>query len=131
MSTLLNLTGQLDSETVDTLSDVSDVATHLNIPYIIVGATARDLILHHGYGATVQRATSDIDFAIQVDSWTSFESLKQALCAKIFTATQAPHRLASSNRKPIDIVPFGALVQNNLTIAWPPNGDIVMNVMGF
>jgi hypothetical protein len=53
MSTLLNLTGQLDAETVNTLSDVNDVATQLNIPYIIVGATARDLILHHGYGAAV------------------------------------------------------------------------------
>ena len=44
MCTLLNLTGQLDNDTVDTLSHVSDVATHLNIPNIIVGATARDLI---------------------------------------------------------------------------------------
>ncbi len=55
MSTLLNLTNKLDSETVATLSDVSDVVTQLNTPYIIVGATARDLILHHGYGAAVHQ----------------------------------------------------------------------------
>ncbi len=67
MSTLLNLTNKLDSETVATLSDVSDVVTQLNTPYIIVGATARDLILHHGYGAAVQRATSDIDFSVQLE----------------------------------------------------------------
>lgn len=131
MSTLLNLTNKLDSETVATLSDVSDVVTQLNTPYIIVGATARDLILHHGYGAAVQRATSDIDFAIQVDSWVSFEAVKRALCAKSFAETRTQHRLENTSGRPIDIVPFGAHVQNNATIAWPPNGDVVMNVMGF
>jgi len=111
MSTLLNLTGQLDAETVNTLSDVNDVATQLNIPYIIVGATARDLILHHGYGAAVQRATCDIDIAVQVDSWVSFEIVKQELCVRNFTETPMQHRLTNSTGKPIDIVPFGAQVK--------------------
>lgn len=128
---MLNLTRQLDSDTISTLSDVNDIATQLKIPYIIVGATARDLILHHGYGADVQRATSDIDFAIQVDSWASFEAVKQALCTRSFTETRAQHRLENSSGKPIDIVPFGENVQHNNTIAWPPDGDMVMNVMGF
>ncbi len=131
MSTLLNLTGQLDAETVNTLSDVNEVATQLNIPYIIVGATARDLILHHGYGAAIQRATSDIDFAVQVDSWDTFEMVKRELCTRNFTETPMQHRLTNSTGKPIDILPFGPQVQNNSTIAWPPNGNIVMNVLGF
>jgi len=111
MSTLLNLTRQLDAETVNTLSDVNNVATQLNIPYIIVGATARDLILHHGYGAAVQRATCDIDIAVQVDSWVSFEMVKQELCVRNFTETPMQHRLTNSTGKPIDIVPFGAQVK--------------------
>ena len=54
MSTLLNLTGQLGNDTVDTLSHVSDVAAHLNIPNIIAGATARDLIrLRARYAAAI------------------------------------------------------------------------------
>lgn len=131
MSTLLDLTEQLDPETIDTLSDVHDVATQLDIPYIIVGATARDLILHHGYGAAVQRTTSDIDFAIQVDSWASFETVKQSLCLRHFAETTMPHRLANSGGKPIDIVPFGTAMQTDSTIAWPPDGDVIMNVMRF
>ncbi len=43
---------------------------------------------------------------------------------------QLQHRLENSLGRPIDIVPFGAQVQNNATIAWSPNGDVVMNVMG-
>lgn len=31
----------------------------------------------------------------------------------------------------IDIVPFGGITQNNNEIAWPPEQDVVMNVMGF
>lgn len=131
MSILLNLTGQLDSGTIATLSTVNEVATQLNIPYIIVGATARDLILHYGYGADVQRATSDIDFAVQVNSWASFEAVKQALCTRGFTETRAQQRLENSLGKPIDVVPFAKGVQNKTTIAWPPDGDTVMNVMGF
>ena len=67
----------------------------------------------------------------QVDSWTSFEAVKQALCKGSFIETRAQHRLENSSGKPIDIVPFGENVQNNNTIAWPPDGDVVMNVMGF
>lgn len=31
----------------------------------------------------------------------------------------------------IDIVPFGGITQNNNEIAWPPEQNVVMNVMGF
>ena len=45
--------------------------------YMLVGATARDLLLHHVYGLPVTRATYDVDFAILVDSWEQFATVKQ------------------------------------------------------
>jgi predicted nucleotidyltransferase len=39
------------------------------IPYMLVGATARDLLLYHVFGHAVTRATCGLDFAILVDSW--------------------------------------------------------------
>ena len=36
-------------------------ATALGITYLVVGATARDIVLVHGYGANVERGTRDID----------------------------------------------------------------------
>src|SRR6185437_2945155 len=47
------------------------------ILYMLVGATARDLFLHHVFGHAVTRATYDLDFAVLVDSWDQFAIVKQ------------------------------------------------------
>ncbi|WP_194727058.1 hypothetical protein [Noviherbaspirillum malthae] len=36
-----------------------------------------------------------------------------------------------SNGYPIDIVPFGGVAQKDGQIAWPPEGDVIMNVAGY
>ena len=58
---------------------INQVANDLNVSYVIVGATARDLVLHYGFNTEIRRATMDIDFGIQVDSWKGFEKLKAVL----------------------------------------------------
>ena len=45
-SELLDLVGKIDSRTTSTLVVVSEVAAALDLPYIVIGATARDLVLH-------------------------------------------------------------------------------------
>lgn len=131
MSKLLDLTNELDGITTATLCAIDEATTICSVPYIVVGATARDMVLHHGYGAPIQRATKDIDFAVQVDSWESFDALKDQLLSANFTETKTPHRLISSANMPVDIVPFGGVEQGNAEIVWPPNGNKIMNVMGF
>jgi len=101
------------------------------MPYLVVGASARDMVLHHGYGAKVQRATADIDFALQVPSWDAFATLRKELLANGFSETNTAHRLIGPNNWPIDIVPFGGVADENVNIQWPPSGDTVMNVLGF
>jgi predicted nucleotidyltransferase len=71
-STSLNIAGKLDRLIVDTFDAVSRATSQLETPYIIVGATARDLILHHGHGMGIARATRDIDFGIEVPDWATF-----------------------------------------------------------
>ena len=44
--------------------DVADAARKLNLAFMVVGAAARDLVLHYGYGAAIRRATKDIDIAV-------------------------------------------------------------------
>ena len=131
MTELLNLTGKIDDNTISTFEAVGAITEALKIPYLIVGATARDIVLHYGYGAPIRRATTDIDYAINVESWGDFEALKEQLINIDFTCGTAAHRLISPTNIPIDIVPFGAIELDNVCIAWPPNGDLVMSVMGF
>ena len=130
-STSLDIAGKIDPRTVATIAAVAQVITELGMPYVIVGATARDLVLHHGHGANLQRATQDVDFAIEVPGWSAFEAVKERLCAQGFQATKASHRLVDSAGGTIDIVPFGRIQDEQATIAWPPTGEIEMNVLGF
>lgn len=85
-STSLNIAGKVDPRTVEVVQLVERLSSALNIPYVVIGATARDLVLHHYYGARIQRATQDIDFAIQVADWSAFSALTDALEKEGFEA---------------------------------------------
>jgi predicted nucleotidyltransferase len=128
---LLNISAKIDSALANLCAIVASCAAQLQIPYLVVGASARDMVLHYGYGARVQRATADIDFALQVPSWDAFAALRKALIRNNFSETNTEHRLVGPNNWPIDIVPFGGVADDNANIQWPPSGDMVMNVLGF
>ena len=130
-NTLLNISGKLDPATTELYVTLNSVTDELSIPYIVVGASARDMVLHHGYGTDIRRATTDIDLGIQVSEWEAFQALKQSLLARGFVVTRSPHRLISPYDMPIDIVPFGGIEDTEARIAWPPEGDVVMNMLGF
>lgn len=128
---LLNISGKIEPSLANLCAIVADCATQLQIPYLVVCASARNMVLHHGYGAKVQRATADIDFALQVPSWDAFATLRKELIRKNFSETNTAHRLIGPNNWPIDIVPFGGIADEKANIQWPPSGDFVMNVLGF
>lgn len=123
--------GLIDPVQVRAYEVVARVATDKNVPFIIVGASARDLVMHHAYGAPIQRATRDIDLAVQVPDWERFDSICDSLVAEGYTKTDIPHRLNGAHGIPLDIIPFGPLENRDATIAWPPNGAFEMGVMGF
>ncbi len=126
----LDLSGKIDAKSIAIYSAIDQVARELDISYVVVGASARDLVLHYGYEATIKRATADIDFGIQVSDWETFEALRNKLIQSGFKETNTPHRLIYDGMK-IDLVPFGSVQDEEAKIAWPPKGDVVMNVLGF
>lgn len=64
----LNLSKKIDPAIIKIFDLINQVANDLNVSYVIVGATARDLVLHYGFNTAIRRATIDIDFGIQVVS---------------------------------------------------------------
>lgn len=46
---------------------------------LLVGAQARDLLLHYVHGVPITRATTNVDLAITVADWDDFYLLKKAL----------------------------------------------------
>jgi predicted nucleotidyltransferase len=133
---VINISGRLPAGLVEMYQAVEACAINSKIEFLIVGAMARDLVLYHGFGAGIERGTRDVDFAIQVESWQEFDSLKAALVHVGFsTDATAAYRLGyiDSEDMPweLDILPFGELTDTNNDISWPPNGDFVMSMLGF
>ncbi len=131
-SILLNLSPKIDSLFLTIFESLDTAASAVGIPYFIVGATARDMILSMGYGIEISRATADIDLGINVSSWDEFNQLKKALTnTGRFSEQRAQQRLIYDNSIPVDIVPFGAISSADGNIRWPPDQDEVMNIVGF
>jgi predicted nucleotidyltransferase len=113
------------------LADVRTAAP--GIEPIIVGALARDLLLHYGHGFRIERATADVDFALAVADWDQYSATREALIASgLFSPYRnAAHKLQHAKSGWVDLIPFGALERSDGTIAWPPAGDTVMTVIGY
>ena len=115
------------------IADVEAAATALGIAPLIAGAFARDLHLHYAQGVPIQRATLDIDFALAVPDWAAFAGLRTHLLqAGLFTESAgAAHRMRHHTGWKVDLVPFGGVESTARKIAWPPQGERVMDVFGF
>jgi predicted nucleotidyltransferase len=89
--------------------------------------------LLYRHGIDTERQTEDLDFALAVPDWGTFEALQTQLVesgAFQRSATDV-HRLRHRNDLPIDLVPFGNVETRDRKIAWPPRGEVVMDVFGF
>lgn len=114
------------------LRDINEAAASLGLEVLIVGAVARDLLLHYAYGIPTQRATVDLDLALAVPTWQAFEQLQRQLVetGRFQQSSGAKQRLKHAEM-PVDLVPFGALENDARHIVWPPTGEKRMNLFGF
>ena len=100
--------------------------------FILIGATARDLILDGQYNLGAVRVTLDVDFALYVLEWDSYEEkISTLLASGRFSATRVMHKLIYDNYCEVDIVPFGEIQDENGEYTWPPDFIQAMNVAGF
>lgn len=112
----------------------TNVAKDLDIPFFIIGATARDIVLYHIHEIKQYRATIDVDFAVMVKDWAQFDTMRNHLLKtdNISEKANAPaHRLYYQQSYPFDLVPFGFLKDASEQIHWPPDYALVMNIQGF
>ena len=127
-----NLTGKFDRQTVAFFEEIVHITRSLGIPFFVVGAAARDILLEHLHGIKPQRATADVDIGILVSDWKQFYGLKDALIKNAgFEQGRQEHRLVHPAGIPLDIVPFGQIAQETTLITWPPDHEVAMNIAGF
>jgi hypothetical protein len=72
-NTSVSIVNKLSSGLGELYADIDAEAKRLNIPYLVVGAMARDLVLVHGYGSKIERGTRDVDFGIKVETSVFFK----------------------------------------------------------
>jgi predicted nucleotidyltransferase len=128
----------LDRVTEDLVRQFNDTCVALGLDYFLIGATARDIMLIHVFGGTTDRATRDVDFAVAVPDWATFDQIKASFLERsdVRSADTMPQRL--HYRGPgrdylvaMDIVPFGAIESPPLSIVWPLDPETTLNVAGF
>ncbi|MGF6851740.1 nucleotidyl transferase AbiEii/AbiGii toxin family protein [Paraburkholderia sp. CI3] len=124
--------------TIALLAAVKDACQKLGTRFVLAGATARDIQFLHLHGVKAPTATRDVDVAVCAVSWEFHQRLVVELLATgQFTHNAKAQQQLIFRREPgeygvqLDLVPFGPIETPPGAIAWPPNGDIVMNVLGF
>jgi len=131
-NTLLDLSGKIDEITVSAFGRIHQISSSMGIPFFVVGATARDILLDVSHGIGSKRATIDIDIAVSIENWDQFERMKDELIRTTdFSATRKTQRLLFKKRLPVDIIPFGGVAEKGNIIEWPPDRSFKMSVAGF
>jgi predicted nucleotidyltransferase len=104
----------------DLFREINRVTSEHEVPFFVVGAFARDLILTMAHGVEVKRFTEDVDCGIRVEGWEQFQQLKTSLIetGHFKTDEHQQQRLKYRDQVKIDIVPFGAIEKDGL-ITWP------------
>ncbi|MFF2620281.1 hypothetical protein [Oerskovia jenensis] len=124
---MISLSGSTDPDVIlaaHVLKVVQPLASALDIPVLLVGASARTVFSIGMLDAAPTRQTKDVDIAIAIDSWAAFDRLT----APLRSEGPPTHRFLIDG-VPVDIVPFGPLETSRRTITWPD--EIEMSVIGF
>lgn len=128
----------LDPSLERLLRDLDGLLKSRNIPYLLTGGMAREILLHYGYACPPGRVTTDVDFGIALPSWAAYTELKLALAAsgRFRPDPKETQRVIHQNPETgletrVDLVPFGAIAGPTEELAWPPDRSHVMSVMGY
>lgn len=115
------------------LHAVATVAEETGVPWVVTGAGGRILLLEEVCGLPQGRATVDVDFGVMVDSWEHFRRLEAGICALpgFSSDPKQRQRILHEQGGYLDLIPFGKVENEKGELAWPPDGDFVLNVAGF
>jgi len=124
---------EIDEPLFELLSIFSQAAESVEAPWLVVGATARILLLENIYGLPQGRATQDVDFGVQVGDWVQYKTLCERLKEQgaDSTARKPEKRFRTKQDMIFDLVPYGGVEDGKGRVFWPPEEDDVMTVSGF
>lgn len=128
----------IDPNVVSVIEKIHRASAELGFQLLLVGATARIILLENVFGLNAGRTTTDVDFAFALQSWGEFHAFKKYLVlnANFEESKSAAQRLylrlpGFEHRFTVDLIPYGDIEITPNTIAWPPDMSFMMNVAGY
>lgn len=70
---------KVDDALFEVLETFSNAADKINAPWLMIGATARIILLEKIYGWPPGLGTQDVDFAVQIGDWNHYGQLCELL----------------------------------------------------
>lgn len=89
---------------LDVLADLHHRAIDLGLQWVVIGAAARDLVVHMPLERPAARATKDVDIAIAVEQRHQFLEFAEGYAS----ATGGEHKIRVCGVA-VDVVPFGGI----------------------
>ena len=126
-------TAKVDEALFEVLVIFSQAAETVGASWLLVGATARILLLENIYGLARGRATQDVDFGVQVGDWAQYKALCEQLKQQGVNAVERKpeKRFRTKQDMVFDLVPYGGVEDEKGRVYWPPDNDDVMTMRGF
>ena len=116
----------------EAIAAVQAAASRVGCDMYVTGGLARDLWLEFGHKIDTGRKTEDVDFGVECADWATFDRLAQQLgVQQLRRDRRVQHRFRHPNGTEIDVIPFGGVEEPDRTVAWPPDRNPVMNLVGF
>ena len=116
---------------VELLRKLTDSFNKMDKEFYVIGATARDIIMQQLLDTASRRRTRDLDIAIAIPDWDTFEQVKQSLIADGFEKSRDMQQRFYYGEYELDIVPYGVVAKEDDNIYWPPEEVVAMSVKGF
>lgn len=103
------------------------------LPFYVIGATARDIIMQKLLQQKSARHTQDLDIAIAISDWQKFEEISNGIVQMdgFEKSLSQKQRFYYKKVYEIDIIPFGEVAKEDKCIYWPPEEEFKMSVQGF
>jgi len=115
----------------DLLRKLTSTFSRIDKDFFVIGATARDIILQVLADTSAHRMTRDLDIAIAVPDWASYELIQEVLIADGFKKSEQQKQRFFYDYYEVDVVPYGQLAAEDDYIYWPPEETVAMSVKGF
>ncbi len=125
---------EVDATLYEVLAAFSEAADSVQTPWMVIGATARIMLLENVYGWPPGLGTQDVDFGVQVGDWGHYKQLCNHITKKsdVFESERKPtKRFVFKEDMVFDLVPYGGVEDDHRQVFWPPHHDEVMTVRGF